>query len=858
MKLLSTITALLLTLPCAFAAPLPPNGFVESEQPFLRSALVVSEKPMNRVRRGILIQLGRSHWTCFDPDLLRYAAIWKAPEGEAPLTMDSMAAISYPNGTAKAEKPPMLRGRVLSQTPELPGVGIGKLPETDIRETTLTEGKGKVGPLPVEVGKFLSLAQTDQGVVLTYGIGKRLVRDTNSMTLAGIVERIIVVTPGKESVAIGLDGSTGRISGRGSSRGVLLDQGDLKSFSVISDDPFEISTSAKTGTALVVPPSTKQAIFRIFRPTDADLALPGVEGYVEPGAGAPPFPGKIEVPSPPGKNNGSPIAERPLNLPSENPWKRVVRPTDIAFLSNGDALITTLDGDVWRVENIAGDTATWSRATFGLFEPMSIAVNGKDEVFVLGRDQITRLQDVNGDGFFDYHICASDAFHQTLHSRDYETSLEIEENGSFLIGRSGLTDSGKSAYGETVTGRGSVIRISPDGSTQEILADGLRLPFIGRRADGAIFASDQQGNFIPSSPIHLIAGDEPYLGYEPSNFRKKKDPAPPLVWFPYQINRSGSSFSNLSETGFPSLGNAFVHLSWGGRIFPVATPEKGIPFAWKLPFDFDFPILGAATNPKNGRLYATGIGISGYKVQTQKDAGLAEISQAGSLAAPASLEVAGESIIIGFRDPLPPGLSLIAPRPELDLWDIKRTKNYGSGHYRWDGKPGEHSVTTGKLTISQDRRKVAIAVPPIFRSDILRLRLNLRDTASTQKPYEIEIYARPDNLNAASKEDLAKVADREKKSAIKLVAGDSTTGKTLFVNYGCGGCHSLDGTKLTGPPLNGIASRHRDGLDAYLKASILDPADVIAEGYEPSMPSFAGVIPEQNVAHIVAYLKSLK
>lgn len=32
----------------------------------------------------------------------------------------------------------------------------------------------------------------------------------------------------------------------------------------------------------------------------------------------------------------------------------------------------------------------------------------------------------------------------------------------------------------------------------------------------------------------------------------------------------------------------------------------------------------------------------------------------------------------------------------------------------------------------------------------------------------------------------------------------------------------------------------------------------IAEGYEASMPAFAGVIPEQDVEHLVAYLKGLK
>ncbi len=858
MKTLFLIPAAVLAFQTLSAQGIAKGGFVEEGQPFLRSALVVSEKPVNRVRRGILLPLGGGYWTCFDPDLLRHAVLWKAPAGKAPLSMDSMAGISYPDKKAKADKPPMLRGEIISQTAELPGVGIGSLPEKDIRLLELTEGEGKAGPLPVGAGRYLGLLRSKDGVVLTYRIGTRYVRETNRMIGGDVVERIIAVNAGKETVAIGLDGAGGTVSGSGARKHVVLDSGGMKYLSATGQGRFEVGASATTGTSLVVAGGAEEVLFRIIRSSVADPAVPKFGGFPENEAGPPPFPETVEVSSPAGKGNGSPIAERPLNMPSNNPWARVVRPTDIAFPSNADALITTLDGDVWRVKNIAEETAIWNRAASGIFEPMSIAIGKDDEVFVLGRDQITRLDDMDGDGFFDLYACASDAFPQTLHTRDYATSLELEDDGSFVMVRAGLVDGKKSEYGETAPGRGAAIRISPNGLVVETLADGLRVPFIGRRADGALFVSDQQGQFTPSTPLHFLGDDKPFLGYSPADFREKKQPKPPLLWFPYQINRSASSFAMLSEKGFPSLGDCFVNLSWSGRIFPVETPETGLPFAWKLPFDFDFPILGAATLPQNGKLYATGIGISGYLPQTPKEEGLAEISERSAMVAPSSLSVESTLVTVAFKNPLPATLSLIAPRPELDLWDIKRTKSYGSGHFRWDGKPGEHSVKTGKITLSPDRKQVAIEVPEIFKSDILRLRLHIRDTSVAGEPYPIEIYARPDSLPVAGKPDLAAVAKREKKSEVALAPGDAARGKALFTNYGCVGCHALDGAKLTGPPLNGIATRHADGLDAYLKTSILDPAAVIAEGYEAAMPSFAGVIPEQDIEHLVAYLKGLK
>ncbi|MDB4353825.1 hypothetical protein N9Z02_00830, partial [Akkermansiaceae bacterium] len=58
---------------------LPRRGFLEPTTPFFRSALLIQEgAELNRVRRGVVIPLGRGLWGCFDPDLLRWAAVWKA------------------------------------------------------------------------------------------------------------------------------------------------------------------------------------------------------------------------------------------------------------------------------------------------------------------------------------------------------------------------------------------------------------------------------------------------------------------------------------------------------------------------------------------------------------------------------------------------------------------------------------------------------------------------------------------------------------------------------------------------------------------------------------------------------------
>ena len=43
----------------------------------------------------------------------------------------------------------------------------------------------------------------------------------------------------------------------------------------------------------------------------------------------------------------------------------------------------------------------------------------------------------------------------------------------------------------------------------------------------------------------------------------------------------------------------------------------------------------------------------------------------------------------------------------------------------------------------------------------------------------------------------------------------------------------------------------------YIRDSILLPKRDVVAGYPPIMPSFAGVIPEDDLLKLVAYLKSL-
>ncbi|MBL8049914.1 MAG: cytochrome c oxidase subunit II [Anaerolineales bacterium] len=91
-------------------------------------------------------------------------------------------------------------------------------------------------------------------------------------------------------------------------------------------------------------------------------------------------------------------------------------------------------------------------------------------------------------------------------------------------------------------------------------------------------------------------------------------------------------------------------------------------------------------------------------------------------------------------------------------------------------------------------------------------------------------------------------------------------GRLLTVRNGCTGCHSLDGTPLTGPTwfnIFGKTEEMNDGStlvidEAYLIESILNPNAKIVAGFpSPSvMPAF--VFSDEELANIIAYIKTLK
>jgi cytochrome c oxidase subunit 2 len=97
-------------------------------------------------------------------------------------------------------------------------------------------------------------------------------------------------------------------------------------------------------------------------------------------------------------------------------------------------------------------------------------------------------------------------------------------------------------------------------------------------------------------------------------------------------------------------------------------------------------------------------------------------------------------------------------------------------------------------------------------------------------------------------------------------AGDSLAdkGRKLFQKLQCVSCHSAD-SRARAPVLEGLYKTDvalEDGTtvradDDYLRESILYPEAKIVRGFRPIMPSFKGIVDEQEMNELLAFLRTL-
>ncbi len=368
----------------------------------------------------------------------------------------------------------------------------------------------------------------------------------------------------------------------------------------------------------------------------------------------------------------TPYAVDKIGLPMDNPWRVPIFAGGVGFLADGSALVCTMHGDVWRVRGFRYPSrqASWTRYASGLHHCQGLVVSA-DGVFVLGRDQITRLWDLNDDGEADYYECFSNAFVTSPAGHDFVCGLERDKHGNFYL----------------ASGNQGIVRISADGEMANVVATGFRNPDgIGMTSDGVITVPCSEGRWTPATMICAFrpgtTEKPPYFGYGGPVAGTAL--ALPLVYLPRGIDNSAGGQKVVKGDRWGPLEGQLLHFSFGaGSHFLVLRDEidgqmQGaiVP----LPGDFASGIHRGCFNDEDGQLYV--VGMQGWGSYTPQHGCLQRVRYTGQeVQLPVGIRTYRNGVLIEFSAPLETDVAGTAKSHFAQCWNYRYSVAYGSPEF---------------------------------------------------------------------------------------------------------------------------------------------------------------------------------
>ena len=846
--------------------------WIEADFPFFSSVVDARKAgagfPANNLTpRGLVVRVGPETWAAFDVDLLRVSAIWRG-QSVTPVAL-APGSYNHPNRKTPGGQSPLPEpdGAVWLANGIYPGWQIGERASlADPREPAPSVEEVGRGPLPEAIGRFSAIRQVSNGVVLEYTAGGVRVREHMAEARrndAWTFAREFQVASSQRPMWLVLGTTAPDVSVGAQGVGVSLEKIPLAQAD---------GGGAVWGVRIPVHQQPISFVASFTHGLDAAVVVPRMSLDPAPGRWTREVTTTV-IPS----TSKDAYAVDDIGLPMDNPWHRSVRPGDIQFLQDGTGALVTLDGDVWLVRGLANDSrvARWKRFASGLHEPLTLAIRD-DQIYVFDRNGIWRLRDTNGDGEADVHELFSNAFAQTADMREFPSMIRLAPGGEFVIAKGGQE---AATFGKH---NGSVLRISADGRRATVLGYGFRQPNIGVNIrTGLVTASDQQGNYIPSTPLHIVR-DAQFYGFLSDKKPREVYPAPiaePLTWIPHAANASAMSQIWLFGARLGPLSDAFVYIGFNNpelfRVMLNERTEKPQAAVVSVTKAFDFPPLHGSVNPADGQLYITGFQILGWGTTATRLAGLGRVRYTGAPSTvPRDIVPMDQGVLLRFEVPLDRSTATNPDNYSLATWHYKRTYQYGSPQFKADGTTGIDLLMPTSAYLSNDGRAVFVGVPSM--SPVMQMRVGWSLATTDGVKFQDTAYFTPYELPKFSSraEGFGDITVDRTPRAVSVKADAPLTaeeGQRLYRAYGCIACHAIDDSSLTklGPTWKGLYGSERKvtgGVvrvvadDAYLRQSILEPGAKIVDGYERgevSMPSYAGVLTDSQVQSLILFIRSL-
>ena len=485
-----------------------------------------------------------------------------------------------------------------------------------------------------------------------------------------------------------------------------------------------------------------------------------------------------------------------LTVPSGNPWRSFLRFSGVDFLSDGRAVVSSLSGDVWIVDGLGEDSGTlrWKRFATGLNQPLGVKVVN-DQIYVTGRDQITRLHDRNGDGEADFYENFNNQVMAATNFHAFTLNLETDSKGNFYFAKSTpwpVQLQGVKA--EVTPHHGALFRLPPDGSKLEVIAHGLRNPNgLSIGPNDEIIYSDNEGNWVPTSKVHRIR-EGGFHGFIPS---ARRDSAPtdfekPILWVPHFVDNSPAQPIFITSKSWPAELQGQLLLTSYGRGNLSLVLREDVDGQWQgahlnLPLAFRSGTIRGRFH-RDGHLYIAGL-TSWQSVGHGGDWGSFHRVRytGGPLHLPVGVNTRKGGLELRFAEPLDPVSATDPKNFTLKQWTYPWTSQYGTrGKIYSVNNPGEtvaDPVVIQSIQLSVDRKTVSLAIPAL-RQDLAQKTLgvlpNLPDMIEASLGLVMAIDYR---LRSADGAEMKHIIHK----TIHRVAGDQAT--AMAPPMGIGGVH---------------------------------------------------------------------
>jgi glucose/arabinose dehydrogenase len=271
------------------------------------------------------------------------------------------------------------------------------------------------------------------------------------------------------------------------------------------------------------------------------------------------------------------------------PDGEIVEVGGMDFLPNGDLLVSTRRGRVWYIMDPMSDNpadAKWHIFAEGLHEGLGLNVVG-DDIYLIQRGEISRMVDLDGDLVCDRIETLTQSWGMTGNYHEFAFGLPEDAEGNLYFSLNLGFWSPEWWHGiSRAPYRGWIMKMAPDGAVTPV-APGVRSPCgLGMNAAGDLFYTDNQGDWMASSPIYHVQADkwyghpaslrwtEEYLskGRVPSSTTPAtRERQPAAVWLPYAWSRSTGNLQEAQTEGKfgPFDGQFFVSELTDGRVLRV-------------------------------------------------------------------------------------------------------------------------------------------------------------------------------------------------------------------------------------------------------------------------------------------------